>query len=59
MTGPLNGAKPSTALCRKAGCPDLKVYEWTNPPKKQYYCGITTRIPGNMGTCPKEDPSWV
>lgn len=57
MSGPLNGLKPSSLLCRKVGCPDLKVSTFDTvhgPGKRSYYCGITSRIPGNMYKCPKE-----
>lgn len=56
---PLNGAKPSSKLCREVGCPDLKIYTFDTvncPGKRSYYCGITARIPGNMGKCPKDEP---
>lgn len=57
MIGPLNGLKPSSALCRKAGCPELQetTYVTWSGPRKSYFCRITSRIPGNMYKCPKED----
>jgi hypothetical protein len=58
MTGPLNGAKPSSALCRKAGCKDLvakKIQTGSMNWKTCYYCGIKDKVPGNMYRCPKEE----
>lgn len=57
MTDFLNGSKPCSALCRKVSCPDLKIYTFdtvNGPGKKSYYCGITSRIPGNMSKCSRE-----
>ena len=56
MACPLNGRKPSSTLCRKAGCMDLvaKNIETGSGYKHSYYCGINDRIPGNMSKCPKE-----
>ena len=52
---PLNGAKPSTKVCREAACIELKVYVLDNGlGRKQYYCGITDKVPGNMYKCPLE-----
>ena len=64
MTGPLNGARPATGLCRKAGCPELvsKKVDTGNGERKMYYCSVyhtasgkhVLKIPGNMSKCPKE-----
>lgn len=57
MTGPLNGAKPSATLCRKAGCRELiarKIQMGAVSYKTCYYCGIKDKVPGNMHKCPKD-----
>lgn len=56
MTGPLKGAKPSSMLCRKAGCKELYNLKILvgNSAKNGYYCGITNKVPGNMYQCPKD-----
>ena len=62
MTGPmgreeLRGKKPSSSLCREAGCPELYTVSFTavNGTKLSYYCRVTDRIPGNMSKCPKDE----
>ena len=58
MTGPLNGAKPSSTLCRLARCPDLvskKIQTGAVSCKTCYYCGVKDKVPGNMYRCPKEE----
>jgi hypothetical protein len=66
MSGPLNGARPATHLCRKVKCPELKEHFWETGVgrKKSYYCSLTIspglplgRIPGNISRCPKEVPA--
>lgn len=65
MTGPLNGAKPSTALCKKVGCPELvaMIVETHGDERIVHYCSVyhnasgkhVLKIPGNMYKCPKEE----
>jgi hypothetical protein len=47
--------KLTTAKCRKINCDHLlpvKI-EVANGTKTSWYCGVTKRVPGNMGECPK------
>ncbi|WP_406660907.1 hypothetical protein V7O66_13870 [Methanolobus sp. ZRKC3] len=48
---------PSTAKCKSSGCNHLQgvTIDTVNGPRVNWYCGLTNRIPGNMGKCPLVD----
>lgn len=46
------GFKPSVKACKERGCKELTEEDYGGV--RRMICGINTRIPGNLGKCPKE-----